>query len=174
MQMEPQSPVRVARNLRPSMAAIVGSLLLAGALGGWFLVRDQNALPTIDEVAPMDFRDALATIAPSAAQNARPDLEGCRFPMGALVVSTPGSPAGGRVRISTSKYQSAWFNVTADPQSIALPIPVPPQSGGLDPLTVEGDAKGLVVALSPAASMDLANSQRVINVWWRPRPACKS
>ncbi len=174
MDVKPQPAARASRKLQPSIAVTVVSLVLAGAVGGWFLARDLNALPVVDDVAPMDFRDALATIAPSAAQNARPDLEGCRFPMGSVAVSTPGNPAGGKVRISTSKYQSAWFNVTAEPQSIALPIPVPPQSGGMDPLTVEGDAKGLVVALTPAAGMDLANSQRVVNVWWRPRPACKS
>ncbi len=172
MQEKPQSDTQAVR--KPPVAAIVASLVLAGALGGWFFARDLNAPPTIDEVAPIDFRDALATIAPSAARNARPDFEGCRFPMGVVVVSTPGNPAGGKIRVSTSKYQSPWFNVTAEPQSIALPIPVPPQSGGLDPLTVEGDAKGLFVALTPGATMDLANSQRIVNVWWRPRPACKS
>jgi hypothetical protein len=174
MQVEPEFGARVGQKLRPSVAVIVASLVLVGGLGGWFLASEQNALPFIDEVAPMDFRDALATIAPSAAQNARPDFEGCRFPMGAVVVSTPGNPAGGKIRISTSKYQSPWFNVTAEPQSIAIPIPVPPQAGGMDPLTVEGNAMGLVVALTPGASMDLVNSQRIVNVWWRPRPACKS
>jgi hypothetical protein len=174
MQIEPGSGARASEKVRPSAAAIVAGLVVVGALGGWFLVRDKNAVPTIDEVAPADFRDALATIAPSAAQNARPDFEGCRFPMGMVVVSTPGNPAGGKVRISTSKYQSPWFNVTAEQQSIALPIPVPPQAGGPDVMTVEGNAMGLFVALTPGTSMDLANSARTINVYWRPRPACKS
>jgi hypothetical protein len=172
--MESEPGAQVGRKLRPSLVVVVASLVLLGTLGGWLLAREQNALPTIDEVAPADFRDALATIAPSAAQNARPDFEGCRFPMGAVVVSTPGNPAGGKIRVSTSKYQSPWFNVTAESQSIALPIPVPPQAGGADPLTIEGSAMGLVVALTPPAGMDLVNSQRILNVWWRPRPACKS
>lgn len=158
---------------RPLWTAVLAGLVLIVALGGWMLTRESDTSHTITEVSSADASGAINTLTPDAAQQARSDPQSCRYPMGYLLLSTPGNPAGGTVRVRTSKYQSPSFQITDQPQRIAIPIPVPPETGGLDVMTVEGNATGLVVSLYPPAEMNLTGGPQTINVWWTPRKACK-
>jgi hypothetical protein len=108
-----------------------------------------------------------------AQVTARSDPRECRFPFGFITVATPGNPAGGTISFRTSKYQSPVFHVTDKPQQIAIPSPLP-ETGGVDLLSADGDAKGLLVSLYPTTRMEPVNGTATVKVIWRPRPPCKS
>jgi hypothetical protein len=74
--------------------------------------------------------------------------------------------------LRTSKYRSPPFHVTDRPQRIAVPNPLP-ETGGVDLFSADGDAKGLVVSLTPPARMEPVNGTATVKVLWRPRPPCK-
>jgi hypothetical protein len=160
------------RNLVPPLAILLGGVILFGAIGGWLATRSEEP-PAVAMVSPADIPDAIATLNPGAAQQARSDSRECRFPLGFLTIATPGNAAGGTVRFHTTKYQSPTFMVSDKPQRVAIPNPLP-ETGGIDPLVVEGEAKGLVVALYPPARMEPVNNTATVRVIWRPRPPCKS
>jgi hypothetical protein len=158
----------------PSLAIFFAATIAFGAVGGWFVSTQSNpSAPAITMVSPEEVPLAIATLNPTAQQIARSDSRECRFPMGFITVATPGNPAGGTVSFRTSKYKSPPFHVTDQPQRIAIPSPLP-ETGGIDLLSADGDAKGLLVSLYPTASMEPVNGTSAVRVIWRPRPPCKS
>ena len=123
-------------------------------------------------LSPEQLAEAIPTLSAGAQQAARSDPRECRVAMGFITVATPGNPAGGTVSFRTSKYQSPVFHVTDQPQRIAIPNPLP-ESGGVDLLSTDGDAKGLLVSLFPTARMEPINGSATVKVIWKPRPPCK-
>ncbi|WP_027545023.1 hypothetical protein [Bradyrhizobium sp. WSM2254] len=160
---------------------VVGSLLLGaiavGTAGGWFFssqtFSSDPSVPVIAEILPQDIPDAIGTLTPTAQQTAQADSRECRFPMGFITAATPGNPAGGDVIFRTSKYRSPPFHVTDKPQRIAIPNPLP-ETGGVDLLSADGEAKGLMVSLTPIARMEPVNGTSAVKVIWHRRPACKT
>jgi hypothetical protein len=156
------------------VAIVVAAIIGFGALGGWFLgSRAEPDLPVVSMISQQQVAEALPTMNPLAQERARSDSRECRFPVGSITVATPGNPAGGTVSFRTSQYQSPVFHVTDQPQRIAIPNPLP-ETGGVDLLSVDGDAKGLLVSLSPTTKMEPVNGTSTIKVIWRSRPPCKS
>jgi hypothetical protein len=145
-----------------------------GMIGGWYFVRE-NA-PDVPNVAMLSGEEILAavpTLDPGLQQAVRNDARECRHPMGFVTVATPGNPAGGNVVFRTSKYRSPVFHVSDVPQRIAIPHPLP-DTGGVDLLSADGDAKGLLVSLYPTARMEPVNGSTTVKVFWRPTQRCKS
>jgi hypothetical protein len=166
--------VSPGKNALPTLALLITATIMLGAVGGWFLgSRGEPDAPVVAMLSPEQLPDAIPTLNAGAQQTARADLRECRFPVGFITVATPGNPAGGTVSFRTSKYQSPPFHVTDQPQQIAIPSPLP-ESGGVDLLAVDGDAKGLLVSLHPTARMEPVNGTAMVKVIWRPRPPCKS
>jgi len=161
------------KSAAPSLAIFLAGIIMLGGLGGWFFAPRATDAPVVAMVSPEDIPEAITTLNAAVIPNARSDSRECRFPMGFVTVATPGNPAGGTVSFRTSKYQSPPFHVTDKPQRIAIPHPLP-ESGGFDLLSADSDAKGLVVALYPAARMEPINGTATVKVLWRPRPVCKS
>lgn len=162
------------RNPVPVLAALLTGIIVLGAVGGWFLSpRDPSDAPVVAMLSPEQLPDAIPTLNPAAQQTARSDQRECRVPFGFITVATPGNPTGGTVSFRTSKYQSPPFHVTDKPQRIAIPSPLP-ETGGVDLLSADGDAKGLLVSLYPTARMEPVNGTKTVKVIWRPRPPCKS
>jgi hypothetical protein len=158
----------------PIFAMLIAATIIMGAAGGWlFRSQDDPAVPAVAMVSPEQIPQAIATLTPGAQLNAKTDSRECRYPMGFVTVSTPGNPAGGTIRIRTSKYQSPPFQVTDKPQQIAIPHPLP-ETGGVDLLSIDGNAQGLLVSLYPTARMEPVNGTATVKVIWRPRPPCKS
>jgi hypothetical protein len=157
----------------PALAIFLAGIIGLGSLGGWFLAPRAADAPMVAMVSSEDVPDAITTLSAEAIPNARSDSRECRFPMGFITVATPGNPAGGTISFRTSKYQSPPFHVTDKPQRIAIPHPLP-ETGGVDLLSADGEAKGLVVALYPAARLQPVNGTATVKVIWRPRPPCKS
>jgi hypothetical protein len=168
---------RPPRSSLPPLTIALLVITMLGGIGGYFFATQAAApttpAPLVDMVAPEDMADAITTLSPNAVPNTRSDNRGCRFPIGFMTVATPGNPAGGIVRFRTSKYQSPQFLVTDKPQRIAIPNPLP-ETGGVDLLSVDGDAKGLVAALTPTLRMEPINGTATVKVLWRPRQSCKS
>jgi hypothetical protein len=167
----PLAPARKAS--LPLVALLLSGTLLFGGLAGFFINQQRDDdVPTVSMLNQQGATEAIPTLNPTAQQAVRDDSRECRNPMGFITVSTPGNPAGGNVVFRTSKYQSPVFHVTDTPQRIAIPSPLP-ETGGVDLLSVDGEAKGLLVSLYPTTRMEPVNGSATIKVLWRPRPACK-
>jgi hypothetical protein len=164
---------RPGKNSLPILALLLAGIIALGAVGGWF-VSSQKAsdAPVVAMLSPEQLAEAIPTLSAGAQQAARSDPRECRVAMGFITVATPGNPAGGTVSLRTSKYQSPPFHVTDKPQRIAIPSPLP-ETGGVDLFSADGDAKGLVVSLTPPARMEPVNGTATVKVLWRPRPPCK-
>jgi hypothetical protein len=157
----------------PSAIVLLAGTIMLGLAAGWYLApRAPAKPPVIDMVASADFNKAITTLSAEGLQQAGADPRECRVQMGYITVATPGNPAGGTVRFRTNRYQSPPFVVTDKPQRIAIPNPFP-GTGGTGLLTVEGEAKGLVVALSPPTPMEPVNGSATTEVIFLPVPPCK-
>ena len=167
-------PGRPGKTALPTLALLLTGTVVLGVAGGWFLSpREASDAPVVAMLSPEQLADAIPTLDAGAQATARSDQRECRVPFGFITVATPGNPAGGMVSFRTSKYQSPVFHVTDTPQRIAIPSPLP-ETGGVDLLSADGDAKGLVVSLYPTARMEPVNGSTTVKVIWRPRPPCKS
>ena len=164
---------RPGNNSLPIFALLLAGIIALGAVGGWFLSsQSASDAPVVAMLSPEQLAEAIPTLSAGAQQAARSDPRECRVAMGFITVATPGNPAGGTVSFRTSKYQSPVFHVTDQPQRIAIPNPLP-ESGGVDLLSTDGDAKGLLVSLFPTARMEPINGSATVKVIWKPRPPCK-
>ena len=164
---------RPDKNSLPILALLLAGIIALGAVGGWFLSsQSASDAPVVAMLSPEQLAEAIPTLSAGAQQAARSDPRECRVTMGFITVATPGNPAGGTVSFRTSKYQSPVFHVTDQPQRIAIPNPLP-ESGGVDLLSTDGDAKGLLVSLFPTARMEPINGSATVKVIWKPRPPCK-
>lgn len=155
-----------------ALTVLLAGTILLGAAAGWLsATRAPAKPPVIDLVTTADFADALKTLSAEAIQQAQSDPRECRVQMGYVTVSTPGNPAGGTVRFRTARYQSPPFVVTDQPQRVAIPNPFP-GTGGVGLLSVDGEAKGLVVALTPATRLEPLNGTATTEVIFLPTPLC--
>ena len=160
------------RNLLSSSAVLLAGTIMLGIAAGWYLARPVPAKPpVIAMVTSVDFDAAMTTLSAEGQQQARSDPRECRVQMGYITVATPGNPAGGTVRFRTSRYQSPPLVVTDKPQRIAIPNPFP-GTGGTGLLSVDGDAKGLVVALTPPTRMEPVDGTASTEVIFLPAPTC--
>jgi len=172
-QTSPTPPAESGKAPLSLLALLFGGTVLLGLLGGWFVSQQRESdVPAVTMLSQTDMPEAIPTLNQALAGAVRADTRECRHPMGFITVSTPGNPAGGNVVFRTSKYQSPVFHVTEQPQRIAIPSPLP-ETGGIDILSADGDAKNLLVSLYPTARMEPVNGSTSIKVLWRPRPACK-
>ena len=155
------------------LALLLGAIDVLGAIIGWNLTSRSAPDSSAIELVPQEqVSEAIPTLTPESQRIAQSDSRQCRYPIAFITVSTPGNPAGGTVTFRTSKYRSPPFHVTDQPQRIAMPNPLP-DTGGLDPLTAEGDAKGMLVSLYPTVRMEPASGWATVTVRWHSRPPCK-
>jgi hypothetical protein len=163
-----------ARRKIPAMAAfLLAGTIMLGVAGGWYLAHPAPAgPPVIEMLSPADVAEGMKTLSAQAIQQASSASRQCRIQFGHITVSTPGNPAGGTVRFRIGAYESPPFVVTDQPQRIAIPNPFP-ETGGTGMLSVDGEAKGLIVALYPPTSMEPVNGSATTPVIFRPTPKCK-
>jgi hypothetical protein len=172
-----RGPTKLADSVKRKLPS-TGALLLAGTIvlgvaAGWHLARAVSAgPPVIEMVSSADFAEGTTTLSAEAIQQARSAPRQCRIQMGHITVSTPGNAAGGTVRFRIGGYESPPFVVTDKPQRIAIPNPFP-ETGGTGFLSVDGEAKGLVVALIPPTPMEPVNGSATTPVIFLPSPKCK-
>ena len=165
-------PAGRSRRLPLLAVTLLFCTITLGLSAGWHLAPHSRAgPPAIETVTSADFDKAVTTLSPRALQQDKADARECRMPMGFITAATPGNPAGGTVRFRTSRYESPPFVITDKPQRIAIPNPMP--EGGIGPFSVEGNAKGLVVALTPPANMEPVNGTATTQVIFPVSPPCK-
>jgi hypothetical protein len=173
----PVAPPRSNEKSFPLPGVLLLGAIAVGVGSGWFFAPERSStdpsVPVMAAVSPQDIPVAISTLNPIAQQTAQADSRECRFPMGFITAATPGNPAGGDVVFRTSKYRSPPFHVTDKPQRIAIPNPLP-ETGGVDLLSADGEAKGLMVSLTPTARMEPVNGTSAVRVIWHKRPACKT
>jgi hypothetical protein len=160
------------RKFPATAAVLLAGTIMPGVAGGWYLARAVPAGPVIEMLSSADVAEGMKTLSAQAIQQASSESRQCRIQFGYITVSTPGNAAGGTVRFRIGAYESPPFVVTDKPQRIAIPNPFP-ETGGTGILSVNGEAKGLVVALYPPTPMEPVNGSATTAVIFRPTPKCK-
>jgi hypothetical protein len=160
------------RKFPATAAVLLAGTIMLGVAGGWYLARAVPAGPVIEMLSSADVAEGMKTLSAQAIQQASSESRQCRIQFGYITVSTPGNAAGGTVRFRIGAYESPPFVVTDKPQRIAIPNPFP-ETGGTGILSVDGEAKGLVVALYPPTPMEPVNGSATTTVIFRPTPKCK-
>ena len=173
----PRSRASGGPGKRAAIIAVAGCLLVAAAVGlvlqkaDLGAVSDSSAQPTLSYVAQRDIRAAATTLTPSAAGPLVQDAESCKIPLGSVTITRGTADIGSTIRIRSGSYVSPYFTVTEAMQRIAVPYPAPYGSGS-GTITIEGNAHGAIVGLTPArVLMDLPTAQ-TIPVVWRPVNPC--
>lgn len=165
-------PPKASLGASPLLAVLIAVSVVVGAVTGWFLTTQRTPdTPEIAVLAAEDVTaDAIATLNPASQKEAQKDA--CKLGLSVITVSTPFDPAGATVTFRTSKYRTPPIHVTDTQQRIAIPRPVP-DSGGYDPLVVEGDSKPMLVSIYPTLTMQPGTIRSTATIRWLPRPPCK-
>ncbi len=158
--------------VRAILTACIGGLLTA-----IILALAVARPPSVGEnarlsmVSPADIAGAATTLAPPAAADLVAQAKQCTVPLAQVSIWKAAGSDGGTIRVRSGSYLSPAFILTDAAQRIALPFPAPYPSGQ-GQISVEGDAKGVVVALFPAWQIDSLTGSAVRNVIWKPVRAC--
>lgn len=157
---------------RAVVAACMGGLLTAIVLA--FVVARQPSVgenARLSMVSPADIAGAATTLAPAGSADLVAQAKQCTVPLASLTIWKAAGSDGGTVRIRSGSYVSPAFVLTDAPQRIAIPFPAPYPSGQ-GQISVEGDAKGVVVSLYPAWQIDSLTGSTLRNVVWKPGRPC--
>jgi hypothetical protein len=163
-------------NTRLGIVAAAGCALVAAAVGLVIYNSDltstsgSSAQPTISYVAKRDIAAAAATLVPSAAGPLVEDAQSCKIPLASVTIIKGTAPAGSNIRIRSGSYVSPYFTVTDAMQRVAVPYPAPYGTGS-GTITIEGNAQGAILGLSPTKVMvDLPTAQSIPVVWRTTNP----
>jgi hypothetical protein len=155
------------------LVGLIGGLLTAGVvlftLNGGAPFLEKNS--TLSLVAPAEITDAARTLDPSSSDQLVGRAKECSVPLAQVAVSKISGTSGGTIRIRSGGYISPPFTLTDAPQRIAIPFPAPyPTGQGV--ISVEGEANGAVISVSPAWHVDSLSGSASLNVVWTPEKPC--
>jgi len=162
---------------RAAIIAVAGFLLVAGAVGLVLQKTDlspmsgSSAQPTLSYVAQRDIRAAATTLTPSAAGPLVQDAESCKIPLASVTIAKGTAAVGSTIRIRSGSYVSPYFTVTEAMQQVAVPYPAP-YGAGSGIITIEGNAQGAILGLSPSKVMIDLPAAQTIPVAWRTVNPC--
>lgn len=151
-----------------AVAAIVALVLLRGGVGQAAGSADR---PTLAVVAQADIANAATSLTQAGAATLVEDAKRCNIPLAFVTVSKGTAGTGSTVRIKSGSYVSPYFLVADVPLRIAIPFPAPYGSGS-GTLTVDGNAGGAIVGLSPRKVLAELPGSQSIPVTWRARNPC--
>jgi hypothetical protein len=146
--------------------AVIGATITESLRGA-----GDSSITLLDALPTTALGQVQATLAPASAIALIDDAQRCREPLAhVLILHSPGTP-GGVISIRSGVYQSPAFSLTSTPTMIALPFPAPYQAGK-GTLIIEGEARDLIIALTPRQIISVSGSW-VIPVRWTPVSACR-
>jgi hypothetical protein len=149
----------------------VAGAVVAGTIAG--LRRDVGGglIALLDEVPAEGLAQIRPSLAPAAAAGLIEDAQRCQEPLARVAILHSAGSTGGVVSIRSGGYRSPAFTLTATPTLVGIPFPAPYQAGrGV--LVIEGQANGLVIALTPQKLIDFTGSA-LIPVHWTPASSCR-
>lgn len=162
--------------LRLGLVAAAGCVLIATAVGLVLQKADLAAIsgdpahPTISYVAQRDIAAAATTLVPSAAGPLVEEAHKCKIPLASITIARGTAAVGSTIRIRSGKYVSPYFTITDASQRVAVPYPAP-YGAGSGIITIEGNAHGAILGLSPSKVMiDLPAAQSIPVVWRSVNP----
>lgn len=162
---------------RPAIVAAVGGLLTLAAIGlvlqkaDFGMASGDPAQPTISFVAQGDIGAAATTLTPSVAGALVEDAQRCRIPLVSMTLSRGTAAIGSTIRIRSGSYVSPYFTVTEEMQRFAVPYPAP-YGSGVGSFTVEGNASGAILGLTPTKVLTELPGAQNIPVIWRAVSPC--
>lgn len=160
-----------------AIVAAVGCLLIATAVGlvlqkaDFASVLGDPAQPTISYVVRGDITAAATTLTPSAAGALVEEAQNCKIPLASLTIAKGTAAIGSTIRIRSGSYVSPYFTVTEAMQRVAVPYPAP-YGAGSGIITIEGNAQGAIIGLSPSKVMINLPAAQTIPVAWRTGNPC--
>ena len=165
------APAKTRR--KPVIIEIIGGLLTAAAIlfavnGGMLFTR--NA--TLSLVAPAEIADAAQTLDPAVSGQLAEQAKECRAPLAYVTVSKTGHETAGTIRIHSGGYVSPAIKLTDAPQRVAIPFPAPYPTGQ-GTISIEGDANGVLISLSPNWYIDTLHGSAIQEVVWTPSNPCQ-
>jgi hypothetical protein len=162
-----QSPGGAGPVILASICAALTGGLIAAALS--YYAPDALRL---GQVPFGELEAAIVSMEPAQRANAAEEARACKTPLAFVTVAAAeGQQAPQALRIRSGSYLSPPLTITPSPRRIALPFPAP-YPAGQGVISVEGDAQGVTVSLSPAWQASSLNGAAPINVVWTPRAAC--
>ncbi|AIQ89552.1 MULTISPECIES: hypothetical protein [Methylobacterium] len=162
--------------LSPSLIAIVGGLVAAGAVAGVLLSGGGETAgtaerPALNLVKTGQIDKAAETLPADEKDKIVAEAKACRAPLGLMRLSKTKADAGGVVRIRAGNYLSPAFNITDGPINIAVPFPAPYEAGKGE-IVIEGAAKDVFVELTPGLTVDTTAGVKRIPVIWNTSKPC--
>lgn len=160
-----------------AIVAAAGCVLIAAAVGlvlqkaDFASLSGDPAQPTISYVARGDITAAATTLTQSAAGALVEEAQNCKIPLASLTIAKGTATIGSTIRIRSGSYVSPYFTVTEAMQRIAVPYPAP-YGAGSGIITIEGNAQGAIVGLSPSKVMINLPAAQTIPVAWRTGNPC--
>ena len=166
------APLARPGGLKTLLIATAGGLITAAVLVGAVSLV-QSGKPgsfALQTVTTADISDAATSLDGAIARAATDDARQCKVPLAFVTLSmTQGSAA---LRIRSGSYVSPTITLTEAPRRVAVPFPAPyPTGKGV--ISIEGNARGVNVWLTPGKHLEALNGIEAIPVVWTPKdPPC--
>jgi hypothetical protein len=161
-----------SRTVAASVVAAAGGVLTAGIL---YLTANNistGEASNLSTLATTEIAAATQTMDLMSSPQLVAAARNCTAPLAYVRIAKMPGTAGGPIRIKSGNYLSPPFEMTDAPQQVAIPFPAPyPQGHGT--ISVEGNATGAVISLSPAWHIDALNGATTRNVIWKPGYPCQ-
>jgi hypothetical protein len=162
--------------LSPSVIAIAGGIVAAGAIAGILLLGGGEKVgtperPALSLIKKTDIDKAADTLAPEEKDKIVSEAKACQAPLANMRISKTTADAGGVVRIRAGNYLSPAFNVADGPINVAVPFPGPYEAGKGE-VVIEGAAKDVFVEFTPGLKIDTTAGVRRVPVFWDTSKPC--
>jgi hypothetical protein len=155
----------------PAILALICGTLTGGLIAAALLYQAPGP-PVLGQVPYGELEAAITSMEPAQRASAGEEARACRTPLAFVIVATAeDKQTPSAVRIRSGNYLSPPLAITPSPRRIALPFPAP-YPAGQGVITVEGNAHGVTVSLSPAWRASSFKGVAPINVVWTPRAVC--
>lgn len=172
----PSAPAQAKPAVSPSVIALAGGVVAAGAIAGFLLLgggemAGTTERPALNLVKTSEIDKAAETLVPEEKEKLVTQAKACTAPLGNMRLSKMTANAGGVVRIRAGNYLSPAFNVAEGPINIAVPFPAPYEVGKGE-IVVEGAAKDVFFELTPGLKIDTTGGVQRIPVIWNTSKPC--